>query len=99
MTEPLQIPTDDIRRCMDEESLRDWVKAQRWYASKSRAVAGIEVVEGATLREDPMLFLALVQTRFATGTHELYQLPLWLTPAGGRRRGGGDRLRRRVDRA
>ena len=28
-----------------------------------------------------MLFLALVQTRFATGTHELYQLPLWLTPA------------------
>ena len=82
MTDPVQISSDDIRRCMDEESLREWIEAQRWYAAKSRAVAGIEVVEAVTLREDPMLFLALVQTRFATGTHELYQLPLWLTPAG-----------------
>jgi trehalose synthase-fused probable maltokinase len=41
-------------------------------------VAGIEIVEGITLRESPFLFLALVQTRFATGTHELYQLPLSL---------------------
>jgi maltokinase len=79
MTEPVQIPTEDIRRCMDEESLRDWVREQRWYAAKSRSVSGIEVVEGVTLRDEPMLFLALVQTRFATGTHELYQLPLWLT--------------------
>ena len=82
MTDPVQIPAEDIRRFMDEESLREWIEAQRWYAAKSRAVAGLEVVEAATLREDPMVFLALVQTRFATGTHELYQLPLWLTPDG-----------------
>jgi trehalose synthase-fused probable maltokinase len=73
---------EEIRRCLDEESLREWVQDQRWYASKSRAVAGIEVVEGVALREDPLLFLALVQTRFATGTHELYQLPLALRPGG-----------------
>jgi trehalose synthase-fused probable maltokinase len=84
MTEPTQISEEEIRRCLDEESLRDWVKHQRWYASKSRSVAGIEIVEGIALLDDPLLYLALVQTRFATGTHELYQLPLAL------RRGGDD---------
>jgi maltokinase len=78
MTDPVQLPVAEIRQCLDEESLRDWVQHQRWYASKSRAVTGIEIVEAVALREEPLLFLALVQTRFATGTHELYQLPLAL---------------------
>jgi trehalose synthase-fused probable maltokinase len=78
MAEPLQVPVAEIRQCLDEESLREWVQHQRWYASKSRGVTSIEIVEGISLREDPLLFLALVQTRFATGTHELYQLPLAL---------------------
>ncbi len=78
MREPVQIPADEIRECLDEQSLHDWVSQQRWYASKSRAVTGIEVVEGISLHEAPTLFIALVQTRFATGTHELYQLPLTL---------------------
>ncbi len=80
MTEPVQIPAAEIRQCLDDESLRDWVQQQRWYASKSRSVAGIEIVEAIALREEPLLFLALVQTRFATGIHELYQLPLALRP-------------------
>jgi maltokinase len=78
MREPVQIPADEIRQCLDAEGLREWVQQQRWYASKSRHVSGIEIVEGVTLRDAPFLFLALVQTRFATGTHELYQLPLSL---------------------
>jgi maltokinase len=82
MSDPVQIPAAEIRQCLDRESLRDWVAQQRWYASKSRSVSGIEIVEGIALREDPLLFLALVQTRFATGTHELYQLPLALRPRG-----------------
>jgi maltokinase len=86
MTEPVHVPVTEIRECLDEESLRDWVAHQRWYASKSRAVTGIDIVEAIALREEPPLFLALVQTRFATGTHELYQLPLLLRssqdPAG-----------------
>jgi trehalose synthase-fused probable maltokinase len=62
---------------IDADQLRDWIQQQRWYASKSRSVAGIEVVERVALREHPEpLELALVQTRFATGTHELYQLLL-----------------------
>ncbi len=80
MNERLQITAEEIRRALDEEELRDWVQHQRWYASKARSVAGIEIVESITLRDDPPLLLALVQTRFATGTHELYQLPLALRP-------------------
>jgi trehalose synthase-fused probable maltokinase len=78
MTDPVQIPVAEIRQFLDEESLREWVQQQRWYASKSRAITGIEIVEGVALRDHPVLFIALVQTRFATGTHELYQLPLLL---------------------
>ncbi len=84
MTDRVQIPAEEIRECLDEESVREWVQEQRWYASKSRAVTGIEIVEGVLLSDDPSLFLALVQTRFATGTHELYQLPLGLVRGGER---------------
>jgi trehalose synthase-fused probable maltokinase len=72
--------TAEIRQLLDGERLREWVQQQRWYASKSRSVSGIEIVETLMLREDPVLLLALVQTRFATGTHELYQLPLGVRP-------------------
>jgi maltokinase len=86
MSDPVQIPVAELREFLDEESLREWVQHQRWYASKSRAVSGIEIVEGIALHDHPLLFLALVQTRFATGTHELYQLPLLLVEksTGGR---------------
>jgi trehalose synthase-fused probable maltokinase len=67
----------------DVEALREWVESQRWYASKSRTVTGVELVETVVLRDEPpLLFLALLQTRFSTGTHELYQLPLAVLPAG-----------------
>jgi len=82
MTDPVQVPVAEIRQCLDEGSLREWVQRQRWYASKSRAVTGIEIVEAVPLREEPPLFLVLVQTRFATGRHELYQLPLVLRASG-----------------
>jgi trehalose synthase-fused probable maltokinase len=59
---------------LDDERLPEWISGQRWYASKSRSVSSAHVVEQLTLRAEPLLVLALVQTRFATGTHELYQL-------------------------
>jgi maltokinase len=82
MSERVQLTAEEIRRCLDEEELRDWVQHQRWYASKSRSITGIDIVESITLRDDPLLLLALVQTRFATGTHELYQLPLAIRSPG-----------------
>jgi maltokinase len=67
---------------LDEETLNEWIVAQRWFASKSREVAHIEVVEAVPLRaEAPLLVLALVEARFPAGTHETYQLPLGLRPA------------------
>jgi trehalose synthase-fused probable maltokinase len=82
MAEPVNLPGVEIAELLDDESLREWIQVQRWYASKSRSVAGIEIVEKVVLRGDPLLLLTLVQTRFATGTHELYQLPLGIRPAG-----------------
>jgi maltokinase len=65
-----------------EAPLHDWVVEQRWFASKARDVASLNVLEAAPLRDEtPMLVLALVEARFPAGTHELYQLPLGLRPA------------------
>jgi maltokinase len=82
MTESIWAPGTDVRHFLDVEALRDWVEKQRWYASKSRHVTGIELLESVVLADQPTLLLALVQTRFATGQHELYQLPLGLRPRG-----------------
>jgi maltokinase len=75
------VPGIDIPAVLDDEALRDWISVQRWYASKSRSITGIEIVESVVLRDEPLLLLSLIQTRFATGTHELYQLLLTLQPA------------------
>jgi maltokinase len=82
MTGHLQTPVNAFRHSLDVEALREWVERQRWYASKSRHVSGIEIDDGVVVSEDPPLFLGLVQTRFATGSHELYQLPLTFCASG-----------------
>ncbi|MEA2413124.1 MAG: maltokinase [Thermoleophilaceae bacterium] len=75
--------TIDALAGIDVDALRDWVEEQRWYASKSRHVTSVELVEAAIVRDaPPQLVIALLQTGFATGTHELYQLPVGLRPAG-----------------
>jgi trehalose synthase-fused probable maltokinase len=84
MADPVKIERFDIPHVLDDRGLREWIGVQRWYASKSRAITGIEIVENVSLRDEPLLLLTLVQTRFATGTHELYQLLLTLEPADGK---------------
>jgi predicted trehalose synthase len=56
------------------EPLEDWLTRQRWFASKAREVTGASVLREVTLSEDPALVLKIVEARFNTGTHELYQL-------------------------
>jgi maltokinase len=51
-----------------------WVTQQRWFASKAREVAAVNVLVTVELSADPPLALELVETRFQAGTHELYQL-------------------------
>jgi predicted trehalose synthase len=74
-----------IVAALPEERLHEWVLEQRWFASKAREVAQLNVLDAVTLREEsPRLVLALVEARFQTGTHELYQVPLGLRPASER---------------
>jgi maltokinase len=65
----------ELAGLFDLEQLREWLVSQRWYASKSRAVSAVELVEHAALSDQ--LLMVLAQARFATGTHELYQLLLF----------------------
>jgi maltokinase len=76
MTDPAQSMAAGNMSAIDVEALGAWVEEQRWYASKSRHVTGVELAESLLLSEEPVLVLALLQTRFSTGTHELYQLLL-----------------------
>jgi maltokinase len=67
---------------LPEEKLQAWVIEQRWFASKSREVSHLHVLEAVPLRnEGPALVLALLEAVFAAGTHETYQVPLGLRPA------------------
>jgi len=60
---------------MDERSLIEYVTRQRWYGAKSRTVSHGEVLDVVTIRHaEPPLSLALVEMRFDTGAHDLYQL-------------------------
>ncbi|HJU37229.1 MAG TPA: phosphotransferase [Gaiellaceae bacterium] len=69
---------------MHERTLIDYVTRQRWYGSKSRAVSHSEVLDTVTIRQaEPQLTLALVEMRFDTGAHEIYQL-LFSGSTGGR---------------
>src|SRR6201991_4892872 len=66
---------------LDEQTFNDWIVAQRWFASKTREVAHIAVIDAVPLRtETPLLVLCLVEARFPVGTHETYQVPLGLRP-------------------
>jgi maltokinase len=71
---PVEGAASELAELLDAEQLREWLVSQRWYASKSRAVTGIEPIEQLAISDE--LALVLVQARFATGTHELYQLLL-----------------------
>jgi maltokinase len=80
---------------LPERELHAWVLQQRWFASKSRDVALLNVLERVVLRDEaPLFVLALVEARFHTGTHELYQLPVGLRPAAD---GWTDRVIGQVD--
>ena len=81
MTDHVQSPAQGGRALiqgLDEQAVIDWLESRRWYASKSRHVTGLDIDECIALADGPPLLLALVEARFASGSHELYQLPLAL---------------------
>ncbi len=73
---------------IDAQFLERWLVEQRWFASKSRDLSAVNLLETLALNQDEAspLVLALVEARFSTGTHELYQVLLGAreqTPADG----------------
>src|SRR3954470_7319043 len=61
---------------LDEARLIDYVTHQRWYGAKSRSVSHADVLDSVVLRTtEPQLALALVEMRYDTGAHDIYQLP------------------------
>jgi maltokinase len=62
---------------VDERALIDYVTRQRWYGAKSRTVVHAQVLDTVPIRQaEPRLALALVELRYDTGAHDLYQLLL-----------------------
>jgi maltokinase len=64
------------------EELADWLVDRRWFASKSRELSQVGVIDTPMLDpEEPQLRIALVEVHFGTGTHEIYQVPVAVVPA------------------
>jgi maltokinase len=61
---------------LDPDAVAQWLARQRWYATKSRQIATLDFKQTIALESGSPLVLVLAQAGFATGTHELYQLPL-----------------------
>ena len=69
----------------------EYVTQQRWYGAKSRTVAHSEVLDTVTIRQtEPQLSLALVEMRYDTGAHDIYQLLV----SGGEKAGSSTGSRR-----
>ena len=47
---------------IDEQVLNEWVVAQRWFASKTREVSSVEIIDSVWLSEE--LVLCLIEARF-----------------------------------
>jgi maltokinase len=66
---------------LEDVELGEWVTKRRWFASKAREVASFGAIAAMPVRtEPPLSVVALVEARFHTGTHELYQVPLGFRP-------------------
>jgi trehalose synthase-fused probable maltokinase len=61
---------------LPEEELVEYVRGQRWFGAKTEELTGAQPVDHAVLRNEPRLVDALVELRYAPGTHDVYQLLL-----------------------
>jgi maltokinase len=68
---------------LDEAALTEWLLDRRWFGSKARDVAQLNVLDVVQIHEGPpALAAALVEARFPGGTHDVYQLVLGMRPEG-----------------
>jgi maltokinase len=68
---------------LDEERLGEWLLGRRWFGSKAEDVSQTHVLDEVMLDDGPpIVALAVVEARFPTGTHAIYQLLVGLRPTG-----------------
>src|ERR671937_721277 len=68
---------------LDEAALTEWLLDRRWFGSKARDVAQLNVLDVVTIHDGPpALAAALVEARFPGGTHDVYQLLLAMRAEG-----------------
>jgi trehalose synthase-fused probable maltokinase len=68
---------------VSEEELLEFVRGQRWFGAKGTDVVSLRVVDRVALRdESPLLVDTLVEIRYGTGMHDLYQLLLGVRDDG-----------------
>jgi maltokinase len=68
---------------LDEAALTEWLLERRWFGSKARDVAQLNVLDVVAIHDGPpALAAALVEARFPGGTHDVYQLVLGMRPDG-----------------
>jgi maltokinase len=76
---------------IDLEELAEWLVERRWFASKSRELSQVGVIDMPLLDpEAPELRIALVEVHFGTGTHEIYQVPVAVDSGSAETRDGDD---------
>jgi trehalose synthase-fused probable maltokinase len=68
---------------LDEATLTEWLLGRRWFGSKARDVAQLNVLDVVPIHDGPpALASALVEARFPGGTHDVYQLLLAMRSDG-----------------
>lgn len=79
------------RSRLEREVLPDFLRRQRWFAGKARALDGVSLADVAPAeRIDPRLAFALVEARFGDGGSDLYFLPLAVSTGGAAARIAGE---------
>jgi maltokinase len=68
---------------IDEAALTEWLLDRRWFGSKARDVAQLNVLDVVAIADGPPALAAvLVEARFPGGTHDVYQLLLGMSSDG-----------------
>lgn len=65
----------ELLRSIDSEALGDWLRERRWFGAKAADLSHFGVLDVVPLREgEHPLALALLEARFNSGMHDLYQV-------------------------
>jgi predicted trehalose synthase len=73
-----------LLREVDEDRLGEWLRSRRWFGAKAADLSHFGVLDVVPLRDDPPpLSCALVEARFNSGMHDLYQLLVSSREGGG----------------